>query len=65
MMDPSRGESGGQGVQKLSAVVSELELLMLQASATASAPADPLFCFDLLHGLLRSIEHEPDVSGQR
>lgn len=46
-------------VQKLSAVISELELILHTA---ATKPPDPLFCFDLLKSLHVSIEHEPEES---
>ncbi|CAI5959281.1 unnamed protein product, partial [Closterium sp. NIES-65] len=48
-------------VQKLSAVISELELILHSAAAK---PPDPLFCFDLLKNLHASIEHEPEESLQ-
>ncbi|GJP80955.1 hypothetical protein CLOP_g11146 [Closterium sp. NIES-67] len=48
-------------VQKLSAVISELELILHSAAAK---PPDPLFCFDLLKNLHVSIENEPEESLQ-
>ena len=45
-------------VQKLSAVVSELELIL---QSLPTSPPDPLFCFDLLKSLRLAIDNEPEV----